>query len=1046
MTRVLLWKELREQWMSAVALVLLGASFLYGVGTFADPSGSVRNETAVALTVCLAWMCGLIAGAQPLAAEREACTLAWLDALPVTRRQLWWVKAGTAIAIVVLQVAVLLLLRRGLYDFEPLHGPVELLVSVTVSALSGLAGGMLGSALASTALGAIGWALVTQFLGWLGLGLLIVTFTLGRPYGPDGWTILGVLVALLLPLPFLVSRRAANVCQVITWSVLVLIAVASGPEWFEGSDLKIALGVLLIELLLIPLLTSRLVTLICQLLVCLGLAVTIAVTGMRIPLESILSNRTAIIVLSGLVSSVPVLLLLLSHRIFTRLDRLRIAGRPESVVESSNPRCVLLWLAWRQGGVLSLTVLAIGLVAILMLPGAGPLAWPLVGLILGVISGVGVFGTDQVGEAYRFLGDRRVPPGRVWLTKLVVRFAILAIVLTMFLLVGYSRVLALNVEVMSNDVNAYPEHLAQIIRLFGLSPVALGPVYGFAIGQFFGLICRKSVIAAVLSLLVGCVTWAAWMPSLTIGGVHVWQWLVLPLILFGATRLAVWPWFGGRLASLKPTLGLLSAGLLAVAGVAAGLWYRVAEVPITSDPFDVAAFEASLPTPEQNSAGRTIVWAIQQFGKHLDRANAESDPSAVQPVEKPPFQMALEAVSTGEWPAGAGNLDRWLDAVLQEDWLGSLRLAVKQPLGMVALGGRSYRTLDYRAHELFAMAGNLILARAQRHTSRGEVGPALDDITLAVNLSRHLRSEANGAQFASAVQVEQNALALLGVWAEKASQRPELLRKALDTLRAHEAGLPPLKDVIKTDYIMMLDYPRQSLFELQPQSEIERSFRQLAVQVPWEQVRTRGILATLYTGFLRTADTPYPEAIQRIEATRDDGRDQNRLLDGWTPPEGGAAGGRRARYRLDELMRSSIWWSAPSYDGPLLFGLSARNLTAIRAAQLQIALVQYATRIGKPADELAALVPEFLPTLPADPYGNGPFRYRLSAGEKVQWHSERPDGSAVRTVAPGQGVLWSVGPDLKDNGGQVNDVAGWPYPGWKPGGDILFLVPRVAKP
>jgi hypothetical protein len=83
--------------------------------------------------------------------------------------------------------------------------------------------------------------------------------------------------------------------------------------------------------------------------------------------------------------------------------------------------------------------------------------------------------------------------------------------------------------------------------------------------------------------------------------------------------------------------------------------------------------------------------------------------------------------------------------------------------------------------------------------------------------------------------------------------------------------------------------------------------------------------------------------------------------------------------------------------------------------------------------------------LPADPFANGPFHYRVSPGEDVVWYRARAE-SSNRRVDAGQGVLWSVGPDLQDNGGRVNDPTAWRYSGWKPGADILFLVPIVRKP
>src|SRR2546421_8819131 len=108
MTRVLLWKELREQWTTALALAALGVAVLVSIPLFSMPKATPGDEAGAVMAICLAWMCGLIVGAQTLAGEREAGTLPWLDSLPATRRQVWAGKSLFAAAAVGVQAAVLL--------------------------------------------------------------------------------------------------------------------------------------------------------------------------------------------------------------------------------------------------------------------------------------------------------------------------------------------------------------------------------------------------------------------------------------------------------------------------------------------------------------------------------------------------------------------------------------------------------------------------------------------------------------------------------------------------------------------------------------------------------------------------------------------------------------------------------------------------------------------------------------------------------------------------------------------------------------------------
>lgn len=95
------------------------------------------------------------------------------------------------------------------------------------------------------------------------------------------------------------------------------------------------------------------------------------------------------------------------------------------------------------------------------------------------------------------------------------------------------------------------------------------------------------------------------------------------------------------------------------------------------------------------------------------------------------------------------------------------------------------------------------------------------------------------------------------------------------------------------------------------------------------------------------------------------------------------------------------------------FGMSAQSLAALSRATVKsaraeaersivscaIALKRYLLRHGKPAPNLNALVPEFLPSVPIDYMDGKPVNYRLN-----------PDGNFT---------LYSVGEDGKDDGGNA---------------------------
>jgi len=74
--------------------------------------------------------------------------------------------------------------------------------------------------------------------------------------------------------------------------------------------------------------------------------------------------------------------------------------------------------------------------------------------------------------------------------------------------------------------------------------------------------------------------------------------------------------------------------------------------------------------------------------------------------------------------------------------------------------------------------------------------------------------------------------------------------------------------------------------------------------------------------------------------------------------------------------------------------------TQLRVLQIRSAIALYQKQHGKLPDTLDALCPQFLPKVPLDPFSGKPLRYRFT---KEGW------------------LVWSVGPDLKDDGGSEDE-------------------------
>src|SRR5205807_9322079 len=119
--------------------------------------------------------------------------------------------------------------------------------------------------------------------------------------------------------------------------------------------------------------------------------------------------------------------------------------------------------------------------------------------------------------------------------------------------------------------------------------------------------------------------------------------------------------------------------------------------------------------------------------------------------------------------------------------------------------------------------------------------------------------------------------------------------------------------------------------------------------------------------------------------------------------------------RIAVLLEAS-WLSDETLYTNALAIRSAGNRSRCRlhAARLTVALALYRLEQGKAAKSLQELVPKYLSELPTDPYSGQPFRYRVSAGEHIE---------GLGRVLPGQGIVWSTGPDRTDHGGRQHGAA-----------------------
>ncbi|HVS34143.1 MAG TPA: hypothetical protein VMS17_01095 [Gemmataceae bacterium] len=972
MIAAILWKEYRDHRVTWVMLALAGAATVFGLPMLLGPESlqAVPGHNQVVFAVILvAWAYGLICGAMLLAGEREMGTLAFLDALPGLRGQLWRSKCLAGVLFVTAQIVVLMGLCAVGRLFETWLAAAVTLLLMSGAALFGLAWGMLFSAFGRNVLNMILGAMMGQ------LGALAAFFVLA-----------GFIAAVLAAI------MSASDPPGIVWSLSwAAVAAASIPGALGASAL-----------------------------------------------------------------------------VFSRPDRGRKASpRPPARVQQSRS-----WGAWRQlvwmtarqsrffAASLSLFSLLLGFFAL----ADGVIVWPVASLLIGVLCGVTAFADEQQGP-YRFLGDQRFPLIGFWIVKVSVRFLIAVAAAFLALQPCFFRLMSGP----PGRVSLRSEHLfdGAFWALTFHSPLLLrfGPpwvfltlwlVCGFCAGCLFGLLLRNGLASGVFALGTAFLLAGVWGPSMLGGGLSFWQTFGPPLLLLAATPLLLRPWAAGRLASWSTFRRLAPFILLAAAWIAFGLWYRVIEIPDVAPKYDLTAFEARLPKEDENAAGELVRSACARFAALTDRFGLQGMPNMAAPAnpQAPPSRSEqLTAVLSNGWPAADAELDRWLNQLCKNDrplpelaansfallaaprgqgpllaasaltppideWRLKLAEAADLPAGMVA-DPRHLTVDDVQKSSPVESAASIavvLAAHGLQQQAHGDDAAFVDDLRAGLALSRNLRHFGTRQNMALGKSVESTLLVGLERWLEKWNGRADVLKPALAILSKHRKETETEDDDrAPVDYLIArntLEYPvgwlagdlaanAAGAWSAGPLEQDEALLIVQARLTPWEHAREARMLRVLF-------------AVGR-----------GRWQSSWD----------------GEAMLGSIRYLQPSTVFPDISGFRVCRPAAL---QLRMALMLFQLDRGRPAANLDELVPQYLPKLPDDPYRKGyPFGYRVSKGERIAIPSNDLGGQPRKVfVAPGVGVLWSIGQDGKDDGGveqaQSNGVCSY-------GEDVIFLVPVLAN-
>jgi ABC-type transport system involved in multi-copper enzyme maturation permease subunit len=732
-----------------------------------------------------------------------------------------------------------------------------------------------------------------------------------------------------------------------------------------------------------------------------------------------------------------------SRAVYARNDTLRDwAAAPPRKAPVQRGWAVMFWLAWRQVRGFALAMAGFALFATAVIVFFRLAAWPLVTIFIGVLCGVTTFADEQQSGTYRFAGDQRFPLARIWLVKVLVRFGAGAAA-TAIIVLGIGIVLAVRLGFIAPILTVFRfqsefetwelDFRFGVTSGFAAQPYvfrSLWLVYGFAVGLPCGLLFRKPLPAGVIACFLAYPLGLVWFPSLLItAGLHAWQVFGVPAVLVLATLAFMRPWVTDRMVSARVAIATSLAATLAFAWLCGAIWYRAVEIPKAPDAIDPVAFAATLPKIEDNGSGRTTLSALRQLAE-LEASFVRDEQGEAQRVRAGGtarhesrlkfFDSVGQAGIAGErgWQAADPHLGEFLDLICstKSPWANGLAEAADMPTGVVI--DPRVTTVSSASVELEAAgrAGVFLSARGLQKQALGDPVAFVNALHSELALAKNLRYHTTHLAVERGQTIETFSARAVEHWLAHLDGRPDLLRRALDLELSHWQS-PPVdwEDIRDCEVVVAfnalsdarnLPLARTDSNLLTPSQSSDSDLVRFSMQVPWERERLHRL----------------------VDATASKEHSLNLLAGSLTTPfiQNAVTGIYRTRYDTKK-------WP------------SRNDMATFDAALLQLALRLYQAEKGKPAEQLELLVPDYLPSIPNDPFDGNPFRYRLSRGETLNWPpADVGDGGMhksppTRRVAAGQGILWCVGEDGVDQGGhtQVSPHA----TGIVPGEDLIFLVP-----
>jgi hypothetical protein len=703
----------------------------------------------------------------------------------------------------------------------------------------------------------------------------------------------------------------------------------------------------------------------------------------------------------------------------------------------------LIWQTWCDSwkllpmpiGVAAFLVFGIGALVGLSRLGYDATIAVLVSTLLFVpaLYGAMAFAADQRRESYRFLAEHGARPRYVWLSRHIVWLGTLCI---LFAAVVFFAAMMIAIGLRISAVDAVERYVGQgprapefdyafergtWVMLRTTTLAGWGILTAYSIGQFCSMLMRSEILAAFVALVLS-VFLSAWLAVLLAWDLSGWLFLLpLAATLMLATWLRAPDWIAGRNSWqtwIRPALALILA--FGIVGISLPIG-RLGQIPnrsqfITEQAGDVTQSMVKFKADARETA--------EMYERAVTLLASWRSNTLLERWEKPEYMESDEMGTFGgidETKIPPSELEDYYDARQKqtEQMLEAREAAIK--LAIEASARPTCRfNFDVRLVSSVPTDARRHLWRLHAVPSYAELNGLLatllsinsdapfERLMAALRMSAHLAAGQPSVVVIDQIRMEQIILRQIYAWAAHESRTKEELQAALEQLTTHFRLSGSLIDPLYADEtlvrdVLVGDAPPLVLAEA-PYSLFEH-LAYLVNRLPWE--RERGLAALNEITQQNTGDAD--QLVLQTLASNFPQERGNQIVRRWLRPL--FARPWPEKWLMAQPAAATSYLTRLEYQArsPVheLFRSYCDMETYRRAALLQVALAIFRLDHGNYPERLSELIPDYLESLPMDPYSIQPFQYEPHGLDLPLWPlANYPDFQRIGANTP---ILWSVG-------------------------------------